>query len=384
MLDFYNIKCFFPDTSIRFQAEIREILDKKLGNQINTWWGEDEFPDEITTILTTLGAFGDLKPINNHSPLSYLDYGLLMYELERIDSGIRSIVSVQNALTIYPIKQFGSSYLQKLYLDKLQKGHITGCFALTEDGGGSDPNSMKTTYSKKGDQYIIDGRKSWVTNGPFAQIAIVWAKDVTNNTISGFLIPTDAKGFNISPIENKMSLRLSPTANIELDQVAVPLTHKLPGASGLSSALSCLAQARYGICWGVLGALESVYEDSLSFSKSRSTFGTNLSSKQLVQEKLANMVSRHTKGVLLSYHLSVLLSQGMSVAQQISLAKRDNARSALVSARDAREILAAQGITLSSTVIRHMLNLETVDTYEGTYDIHTLIIGKSITGESAF
>jgi len=384
LLDFYNIKTLFPDTSIRFQAEIREILDKKLGGQINAWWSEDKFPNEITTILTTLGAFGELKPINHHSPLSYLDYGLLMYELERIDSGIRSIVSVQNALTIYPLKQFGSSHLQKLYLDKLQKGHITGCFALTEDEGGSDPSSIKTTYIKKGTQYIISGRKSWVTNGPFAQIAIVWAKDVTNNTISGFVIPTDTQGFNISPIENKMSLRLSPTANIELDQVAIPLTDKLPGASGLSSALSCLAQARYGICWGVLGALESVYKDSLLFSKSRSTFGTNLSSKQLVQEKLANMVSRHTKGVLLSYHLSVLLSQGVSTAQQISLAKRENARSALVSARDAREILAAQGITLSSNVIRHMLNLETVDTYEGTYDIHTLIIGKSITGESAF
>ena len=257
-------------------------------------------------------------------------------------------------------------------------------FALTEDGGGSDPSSIKTTYIKKGNQYIITGRKAWVTNGPFAQIAIVWAKETTNNSISGFLIPTDTKGFNISQIENKMSLRLSPTANIELDQVVIPLTHKLPGASGLSSALSCLTQARYGICWGVLGALESVYEDSLLFSKSRSTFGTTLSSKQLVQEKLANMVSRHTKGVLLSYHLSVLLSQGMSAAQQISLAKRENARSALVSARDAREILAAQGITLSANVIRHMLNLETVDTYEGTYDIHTLIIGKSITGESAF
>jgi glutaryl-CoA dehydrogenase len=307
-----------------------------------------------------------------------------MYELERIDSGIRSIVSVQNALTIYPLKRFGSNHLQKIYLEGLQKGHITGCFALTEEGGGSDPSSITTTYSKKGNHYIVTGTKSWVTNAPFAQIAIVWAKDAKGKGISGFVIPTDTPGFNIYPIENKMSLRLSPTAHIELDKVAVPLTHKLTGTSSLSSPLSCLSQARYGICWGVLGALESVYEESLIFSKSRSSFGASLSSKQLIQEKLTNMVSKHTKGLLLSYQLSVLLNQGVSTNEQISLAKRENTRSALVSARTAREILAAQGITLSSNVIRHMLNLETVDTYEGTYDIHTLILGKSITGKSAF
>ena len=384
MLDFYNIKSLFPNSSIRYQSKIREILEANLGEHINVWWNEDKIPNEIHTTLTALGAFGEHKAINNHSPLSYLDYGLLMYELERMDSGIRSIVSVQNALTIYPLKQFGSSHLQKIYLEELQKGHITGCFALTEEGGGSDPSSMATTYSKKGNQYIIKGAKSWVTNAPFAQIAIVWAKDTKSKEISGFIIPTDATGFNVYPIKNKMSLRLSSTAHIKLDEVVVPLTHKLPGASGLSSALSCLSQARYGICWGVLGALESVYEESLLFSQSRSTFGTSLSSKQLIQEKLTNMVSNHTKGLLLSYQLSILLNQEVPAIEQISLAKRENARSALVSARTAREILAAQGITLSANVIRHMLNLETVDTYEGTYDIHTLILGKSLTGESAF
>ena len=384
MLDFYNIKGLFPDSSIHFQSKIREILEANLGEHINTWWNENKFPNEIRSALIDIGAFGEHKAINNNSPLSYLDYGLLMYELERVDSGIRSMVSVQNALTIYPLKKFGSSHLQKIYLEELKKGQITGCFALTEEGGGSDPSSMATTYTKKGSQYIVTGTKSWVTNAPFAQIAIVWAKDASGKGISGFVIPTDTPGFNIYPIENKMSLRLSPTAHIELDNVAIPLTHKLTGASSLSSPLSCLSQARYGICWGVLGALESVYEEALIFSNSRSSFGTSLSSKQLIQEKLANMVSRHTKGLLLSYQLSVLLNQGISTNEQVSLAKRENTRSALVSARSAREVLAAQGITLSSNVIRHMLNLETVDTYEGTYDIHTLILGKSITGESAF
>ena len=384
MLDFYNIKDRFPDSSIKFQSKIRDVLDKNLGGQINNWWNENRITDEIKDTLAEIGAFGELKAINNHSPLNSLEYGLLMYELERIDSGIRSIVSVQNALTIYPIKQYGSSHCKKIYLEQLQNGDIAGCFALTEDMGGSDPSSMRTTYSKKGGNYIISGKKSWVTNAPFAKVAIVWAKEAKTKSISGFIIPTDSSGFNIYSIDDKMSLRLSPTAHVELDKVSVPLSYKLSGASGISSALSCLAQARYGISWGVLGAIESVYQESLSFSKSRSTFGTNLSSKQLIQNKLSNMVSMHTKGLLLAYQLSVLLNKGMPSAAQISLAKRDNARAALVSARNAREILAAQGITLSGNVIRHMLNLETVDTYEGTYDIHTLILGKSLTGDSAF
>jgi len=384
LLDFYKIRGLFPDSALRFQSEIREILDKELASNINTWWGENRLPEKINNTLINIGAFGNHKNANKHSPLSYLEYGLLMYELERLDSGIRSIVSVQNALVVFPIREFASIFLQNLYLDKLQKGSIIGCFALTEIGGGSDPGSIQTTYSKNGDHYVISGAKSWVTNAPFADIAVIWAKEAKGNNISGFIIPTNCKGFNVYPIENKMSLRLSPTANIELDQVSVPADHRLDRGSGLSSALSCLSQARYGICWGVLGALESVYEDSLLFANSRSTFGTTLSSKQLVQYKLTNMISRHTKGMLLSYQLSILLSQGIATNQQISLAKRENARAALVSARDAREILAAQGITLSGNVIRHMLNLETVDTYEGTYDIHTLIIGKAITGQSGF
>ena len=384
MLDFYNIKDGFPESSIRFQNNIREVLDRNLASQINTLWNENRFANEVKDVLANIGAFGELKPINNNSPLNYLEYGLLMYELERIDSGIRSMVSVQNALTIYPINQYGSAYLKNIYLEQLQKGAVVGCFALTEEGGGSDPGGMKTTYTKKGDKYIISGQKSWVTNATFANLAIVWAKEAKTKSISGFVIPTNSSGLKICPIEDKMSLRLSPTAHIELDNVAVPLSHKLPGASGLSPALSCLAQARYGICWGVLGALESVYEEALSFSKSRFTFGTSLSSKQLIQNKLADMVSMHTKGLLLSYQLSLLLTKGMPSIAQISLAKRENARAALVSARSAREILAAHGITLSGNVIRHMLNLETVDTYEGTYDIHTLILGKTITGDPAF
>jgi len=383
LLDFYNIRSLFPASALQFQYKIREVLDKELASNINAWWGKNQFPKEISNTLKSVGAFGNHKK-ENKAQLDYLEYGLLMYELERIDSGIRSIVSVQNALVIFPIKEFGSDFLQKLYLDKLLTGSIIGCFGLTEIGGGSDPSSIQTTYTKSGNNYIISGKKSWVTNAPFAEISIIWAKEAKGNNISGFVIPTNSKGFNLYPIENKMSLRLSPTANIELDQVTVPASHKLVKGSGLSSALSCLSQARYGICWGVLGALESVYEDSLLFANSRATFGATLSSKQLVQEKLTNMVSRHTKGMLLSYQLSILLSQRAATNQQISLAKRENARAALISARNAREILAAQGITLDANVIRHMLNLETVDTYEGTYDIHTLIIGKAITGQSGF
>ena len=306
-----------------------------------------------------------------------------MYELERVDSGLRSFASVQRALVAYPVDRYGSDEQREQYLAGLAEGRLVGCFGLTEHEGGSDPGAMKTTAHRQGDEFVLNGAKMWISNGTIADVALVWARD-DQGEVRGFLVPTDADGFSANPVRRKMSLRVSSTAELVLENVRVPASAMLPEATGLSAPLSCLTQARYGIVWGAMGALEAVYHEAREFAATRKTFGRSIDSRQLVQAKLAQMVTDHTRGLLTAWRLGGLKDSGDASSAQVSLAKRENVRSALEAARSARDILGASGITLDYGAIRHMLNLETVDTYEGTYDIHTLILGREITGQSAF
>ena len=306
-----------------------------------------------------------------------------MYELERIDSGLRSFVSVQSSLVMYPIHRYGSDEQRARYLPGLASGETVGCFGLTEPEGGSDVAAMATRARRDGDSYLLNGTKMWISNGGIADVALVWAKD-DEGDVRGFLVPTDTDGFTANPVERKMSLRASVTSELVLDGVRVGADRMLPGARGLAGPLSCLTQARYGIAWGALGALEAVYTEAVEFARNRRTFGKPIASRQLVQAKLARMLADHTSGLLRAWRLGRLKDEGSVDHTQVSLAKRENVRAALEGARAARDILGASGITLDHHTIRHMLNLETVDTYEGTYDVHTLVLGRHITGENAF
>ena len=306
----------------------------------------------------------------------------MMYELERVDSGLRSFASVQGSLVMYPIYSYGSEEQKRRYLPKMASGEVIGCFGLTEHDGGSDPGAMKTTARSDGDFYILNGVKMWISNGGIADVALIWAKDDAG-VVRGFLVPTDTPGFTANEIKHKMSLRASVTSELVLEDVRIPKDCMLPGGKGLGAPLSCLTQARFGIAWGALGALESVYTEALAFAKSRSTFGKPIAARQLVQDKLAGMLTDHTAGLMLAWRLAKMKDEGTLSYTHVSLAKRQNVLAALRGARTAREILGGSGITLEYNAIRHMLNLETVYTYEGTHDVHTLILGREITGENA-
>tara|TARA_Y100000758_G_scaffold123508_1_gene87029 strand:- start:1000 stop:2157 length:1158 start_codon:yes stop_codon:yes gene_type:complete len=383
MLDYYSVAELFDSEDRQIQRSARDYLDRELMPNVAAWWESGEFPTRIIPDLGEMGFLGaNLSQEYGCPGVGNLAYGLIMYELERIDSGLRSFASVQGALVMYPISRYGSEEQKHELLPQMADGKLVGCFGLTEHDGGSDPGAMKTTAVRNGETYILNGTKMWITNGNIADIALVWAKD-DEGTVRGFLVPTSANGFNANKIERKMSMRASVTSELVLEDVEVPVTAMLPDARGLSAPLSCLTQARYGIAWGALGALESVYTDALRFSKSRSTFGRPIASRQLVQDKLVDMVTDHTKGLLLAWKLAKMKDAGTMAYNHVSVAKRENVRASLKAARTAREVLGGSGITLDYSVIRHMLNLETVDTYEGTRDIHTLIIGRDITDENA-
>ena len=383
MLDYYSVAELFDSEDRQIQRSARDYLDRELMPNVAAWWESGEFPTRIIPELGEMGFLGaNLSQEYGCPGVGNLAYGLIMYELERIDSGLRSFASVQGALVMCPISRYGSEEQKHELLPQMADGKLVGCFGLTEHDGGSDPGAMKTTAVRDGETYILNGTKMWITNGNIADIALVWAKD-DEGTIRGFLVPTSANGFNANKIERKMSMRASVTSELVLEDVEVPATAMLPDARGLSAPLSCLTQARYGIAWGALGALESVYTDALRFSKSRSTFGRPIASRQLVQDKLVDMVTDHTKGLLLAWKLAKMKDAGTMAYNHVSVAKRENVRASLKAARTAREVLGGSGITLDYSVIRHMLNLETVDTYEGTRDIHTLIIGRDITDENA-
>ena len=383
MLDYYNVLDMLGDEEKQVQATARRFLDSEAAPDIADYWERGEFPRRLIPMLGEMGYFGaNLPPEYGTAGVNNVSYGLIMYELERIDSGLRSFAGVQGALVMYPIHSYGSEEQRREHLPKLASGEVIGCFGLTEHEGGSDPGAMRTTARKDGDSYVLNGAKMWITNGSIADLALVWAKD-DDGVVRGFLVPTDTPGFTANRIEHKMSMRASVTSELVMDDCRVPASAMLPKVRGLRGPLSCLTQARYGIVWGVLGATESVYQDALDFSQSRETFGQPIASRQLVQDKLVNMVADHTRGLLLSWRLGVLKDQGRMNFAQVSLAKRENVRAALNAARTAREILGGSGIVLEHPAIRHMLNLETVDTYEGTHDIHTLILGRDLTGHNA-
>ena len=383
MLDFVLVNDLLNDDERQIQKMTRDFVNSKILPHVGRWWENGTVPSDLIDEFGRLGFFGANLQSDYGTPgISNIAYGLMMYELERADSGFRSLASVQGSLVMYPILTYGSLEQQRKYLPDMASGKVIGCFGLTEHEGGSDPGAMKTTARKEGDFYVLNGTKMWISNGNIAQIAIIWAKD-QDGTIRGFLVPTDTIGFSARAIQHKISLRLSVTSELIMDNVKIPASQMLPDAVGLRAPLSCLTQARYGICWGALGALEAVYEEALKFAQTRITFGNPISARQLVQSKLTNMLSDHTRGLLLAWRLGSLKNSGVLNHVQVSMAKRDNVRAALKGARNAREILGASGITLDTHSIRHMLNLETVDTYEGTYDIHTLVVGKHITGKDA-
>lgn len=384
MLDFYEIEGLLTDEERQAQSAVRELVDSEVVPHVGRWWEDEHFPSELVGHLAELGLLGASLPAEyGAAGVSNVANGLIMYELERGDSGLRSFASVQGSLVMYPIYRYGSEEQKREYLPALASGEVVGCFGLTEAEGGSDPGSMRTRASRDGDSYVLNGTKMWISNGGIADVAVVWARD-DEDEVRGFLVPTTAPGFTANPIERKMSLRMSVTSELVLENVKVPTSQMLPQASGLGAALSCLNQARYGIVWGAMGALEAVYTEALEFARNRVTFGQPIASRQLIQSKLADMLSDHTQGSLLAWRLGRLKDQDRMSPAQVSLAKRNNVRAALNGARSAREILGAAGITLDHDTIRHMLNLETVDTYEGTYDVHTLILGREITGHSAF
>ncbi len=383
MLDLYDVTDLLESEERQVRSVARRFVDTDLIPHVSAWWEEGDYPRELARTFGELGFLGaNLPEEYGGAGLSNVGYGLIMYELERADSGLRSFASVQGALVMYPIFAYGSEEQKREYLPELASGRMIGCFGLTEADGGSDPGAMKTTARRDGDDWILNGAKMWITNGNISQIAIVWAKD-EEGQIQGFIVPTDTPGFSANLVKHKVSLRASVTSELVLEDVRVPESLRLPGGMGLRAPLGCLTQARYGISWGALGALEAVYQEAVEFSQTRITFDRPIAARQLVQHKLVEMATDHTTGLLLAWRLGRIKDAGKLKFTQVSLAKRNNVRKALLAARSAREILGGNGITLEYHAIRHMLNLETVDTYEGTYDIHTLIVGRELTGEGA-
>lgn len=383
MLDFFAIDSLLTPEQRAIRDTVRAFVDAEVLPGIRGWWDRAEFPLHLASRYAALGLFGaNLPEEYGCAGVDNVSYGLIQYELERGDSGLRSFGSVQGSLVMYPIYTYGSEEQRRRYLPELAAGRLIGCFGLTESDGGSDPGAMRTRARRAGDGWLLNGAKMWITNSPVAHLALVWAKD-DEGVVRGFLVPTDTPGFSAPEITSKMSLRASCTGEIVLRDCWVPAEAQLPKAAGLRAPLGCLTQARYGIAWGALGALEAVYTAARDYAESRTTFGKPIGARQLVQDKLVRMLTDHSLGLLMAHRLGTLKDAGTMTFAQVSMAKRNNVRVALNGARLAREILGGYGITTEYPVIRHMLNLETVDTYEGTHDIHTLIVGREITGFGA-
>ncbi len=364
----------------------RQFVDDNLIPIIEDCFREGRFPRELVPQMAELGFFGANIQGYGCAGMSNVEYGLVMQELERGDSGFRSFVSVQSALVMYPIYAFGSDEQKAKWLPELAAGRKLGCFGLTEPGFGSNPGGMTTRATRDGDAYILTGEKMWITSGTIADIAIIWAK-VTgeDDTVRGFLVETDRPGFRADEVHGKWSLRASVTAGLALQEVRIPAGNLLPGTGGLKSPLMCLNQARYGISWGAIGAAMACYDTALQYAKMRKQFRNEpIASHQLIQEKLVWMISEISKAQLLSLHAGRLKDAGTLGHEVISLAKRNNVWMALETARMARQILGGNGITEDYPIMRHMMNLESVVTYEGTHDIHALILGQHITGIPAF
>jgi glutaryl-CoA dehydrogenase len=382
--DYYLVDELLTEEHRLIRQSVREWVKKELSPVIEDYAQRAEFPKHLLPGLAEIGAFGPvIPPEYGGAGLDYIAYGLMMQELERGDSGIRSTASVQGSLVMYPIYAFGSDEQKRHYLPKLASGELIGCFGLTEPDHGSNPGGMVTNFKDAGDHVILNGAKLWISNAPFADVAVVWAKD-EEGVVHGLLVERGMEGFSTPETHNKWSLRASATGELVFDHVKVPKTNLLPNVKGLKGPLSCLNQARYGIAWGALGAAMDCYDTALRYSRERVQFGKPIGAFQLQQKKLAEMITEITKGQLLVWRLGILKNENRATPEQISMAKRNSVDTALKIAREARQMLGGMGITGEYPIMRHMMNLESVVTYEGTHDIHLLITGMDVTGFNAF
>ena len=382
--DYYNLDELLSEEHKLVRDAAREWVKRDVSPIIEEAAQKAEFPRHLIKGLAGVGAFGPYIPEEyGGAGLDQISYGLIMQELERGDSGVRSTASVQSSLVMYPIWKYGSEEQRKKYLPKLASGEFMGCFGLTEPDHGSNPSGMTTNFKDKDDHYLLNGAKLWISNSPFADIAVVWAKN-EKGRIHGLIVERGMEGFTTPETHNKWSLRASATGELIFDNVQVPKENLLPNKSGLGAPLGCLDSARYGIAWGAIGAAMDCYDTALRYAKERHQFSKPIGSFQLQQKKLAEMITEITKAQLLAWRLGVMRNEGKATSAQISMAKRNNVEMALTVAREARQILGGMGITGDYPIMRHMMNLESVITYEGTHDIHLLITGLDITGLNAF
>ena len=389
MLDFFNIDSLLSEEERAVRASVRAFVDEHVLPVIGKCYVEGRFPREIVPTMAELGVFGaNLPEQYGCAGLNNVAYGLIMQELERGDSGVRSFASVQGALAMYPIFAFGSEEQRQKYLPKMAAGEVIGCFGLTEPDYGSNPSGMISMAREQNDgTWLLNGSKMWITNGSTAQIAVVWAKtngDANDSSIRGFVVPTNTKGFKAKDQKGTLSLRASDTSELVFQDVCLPADAILPKSGGLKSPLMCLTQARYGISWGAVGAAMACFEEAVSYSKTRVMFDRPIGGFQIQQERLADMLTEIVKGQLVSLHLGRLKDAGTFTPQQVSLAKRNNVSMATDIAREARRLLGANGILAEYSAMRHMENLESVYTYEGTHDVHSLVLGQAVTGLNAF
>ncbi|MDC6403746.1 MULTISPECIES: acyl-CoA dehydrogenase family protein [Maribacter] len=382
--DYYNLDDLLSDEHKLVRDAARQWVKRDISPIIETYAQKAQFPKQIIGGLAEIGAFGPYIPEEyGGAGLDQISYGLIMQEIERGDSGVRSTASVQSSLVMYPIYTYGTEEQRKKYLPKLASGEMMGCFGLTEPNHGSNPGGMETKFKDMGDHYLLNGAKLWISNSPFADIAVVWAKN-EEGRIHGLIVERGMEGFSTPETHNKWSLRASATGELIFDNVKVPKENLLPNKSGLGAPLGCLDSARYGISWGAIGAAMDCYDTALRYAKERMQFGKPIAAFQLQQKKLAEMITEITKAQLLAFRLGQLKNEGRATTAQISMAKRNNVEMAINIAREARQVLGGMGITGDYSIMRHMMNLESVITYEGTHDIHLLITGADITGHQAF
>jgi len=381
-IDLFDIRSLLSEEEQMVSDNVSRFVDDNVKPIIQDCFEKHKFPHQLIQPIAELGLLGSSIEGYECAGMNAISYGVICKELEKGDSGIRSFVSVQSSLVMYPIHAFGSEQQKEHWLPKLAKAEAIGCFGLTESQGGSDPSNMKTHAKKDGDDWVINGSKMWITNGSIADLALIWA--MTDEGIKGFLVETNTPGFTANEIENKFSLRASVTAELFLDNVRVSEDNVLPGVQGLKGPLSCLTQARYGISWGVIGAAEACLEELIEYTQTRVLFDRTLDENQAIQIRLADMQRRIVTSSLLSFRLGQLKDEGKMDPTQVSLAKWNNVRMALDVARDARDMLGGSGISAEYVPIRHMLNLESVITYEGTETIHQLTVGRGLTGKNAF
>ncbi|MDC6387516.1 acyl-CoA dehydrogenase family protein [Maribacter sp. PR1] len=382
--DYYNLDDLLSEEHKLVRDAARQWVKRDISPIIEEYAQKAEFPNQIISGLAEIGAFGPYIPEEyGGAGLDQISYGLIMQEIERGDSGVRSTASVQSSLVMYPIYTYGTEEQRKKYLPKLASGEMMGCFGLTEPNHGSNPGGMETKYKDMGGHYLLNGAKLWISNSPFADIAVVWAKN-EEGRIHGLIVERGMEGFSTPETHNKWSLRASATGELIFDNVKVPKENILPNKSGLGAPLGCLDSARYGISWGAIGAAMDCYDTALRYAKEREQFGKPIAATQLQQKKLAEMITEITKAQLLAFRLGQLKNEGRATTAQISMAKRNNVEMAIKIAREARQVLGGMGITGEYSIMRHMMNLESVITYEGTHDIHLLITGADITGHQAF